>query len=136
MAGLKRRQLLGAGALAAALPSRVFAQTASSARPQLLQGVQAGDFTADGATVWSRSDRPARMYVDYATTESFTDSKSIEGPLALEADRFHLAPAHPRRAARPDRLLPRRLPRSRRLQDHEPAGDRAFPDAAARATAT
>jgi len=88
MIRLKRRRLLASGALAAALPSRVFAQTAASARPQLLQGVQSGDFAADGATVWSRSDRPARMFVDYATTESFSDSKRLAGPLAVEATDF------------------------------------------------
>ena len=88
MIRLKRRKLLASGALAAALPHRVFAQTAASARPQLLQGVQTGDFAADGATVWSRSDRPARMFVDYATTASFSDSKRLTGPLALEATDF------------------------------------------------
>jgi alkaline phosphatase D len=88
MVRLKRRRLLGAGALAAAIPSRVFAQTAAAARPQLLQGVQAGDFAADGATIWSRSDRPARMFVDYATTEGFADTQRIAGPLALEATDF------------------------------------------------
>src|SRR5260370_30697667 len=88
MSRLKRRQLLGAAAWAAAVPSRVFAQTAPAARPQLLQGVQAGDFAADGATIWSPSDRPARMFVDYATTESFADSQRIPGPLALEATDF------------------------------------------------
>jgi len=36
---LKRRKFLGASALAAALPTRIFAQTATS-RPQLLQSVQ------------------------------------------------------------------------------------------------
>ncbi len=83
-----RRSLLGAGALAATLPTRIFAQTAAQARPRLLQGVQAGDFAADGAIVWSRSDRAARMIVDYATTESFADPKRLVGPLALEATDF------------------------------------------------
>ena len=40
---------------------------------------------ADGATVWSRADRPSRMIVDYATTKSFPDAKRIDGPFALEA---------------------------------------------------
>ena len=88
MTKIRRRSLLGAGALAATLPTRIFAQTSAQARPRLLQGVQAGDFAADGAIVWSRSDRPARMIVDYATTESFTDPKRLVGPLALEATDF------------------------------------------------
>ena len=39
----------------------------------------------DGGIVWSRADRPSRMIVEYATTESFADARRIEGPLALEA---------------------------------------------------
>jgi len=79
-----RRRLLGASAVAA-LPTRIFAQTAPSRRPQLAQGVQAGDLQPDGGIVWSRADRPSRMIVEYATTESFADAKRIEGPLAVEA---------------------------------------------------
>jgi alkaline phosphatase D len=86
MIRLNRRYLL-AGSLSAALPTRVFAQTAT-ARPQLLQGVQAGDFTADGAVIWSRADRPARMLVEYATTEGFADSRRVPGPLTTEATDF------------------------------------------------
>jgi alkaline phosphatase D len=84
MSTFSRRRLLGASA-AAALPTRLFAQTAASRRPQLAQGVQSGDVLTDGGIVWSRSDRPARMIVEYATTESFGDARRIEGPLALEA---------------------------------------------------
>ncbi|WP_295145490.1 alkaline phosphatase D family protein [uncultured Reyranella sp.] len=83
----RRRALQGAGALAA-LPSRVFARTAAAARPRLMQGVQSGDVGGDGATLWSRADRPARMIVEYATTEGFTDARRIEGPLALEPTGF------------------------------------------------
>lgn len=83
----RRRAILGAGALAA-FPPRVFAQSAAASRPQLLQGVQSGDVCVDGATIWSRADRPARMMVDYATTESFSDSKRVAGPLATEATDF------------------------------------------------
>jgi len=84
---MKRRKFLGASALAAALPTRIFAQTATS-RPQLLQSVQSGDVASDGAVVWSRADRPARMMVEYATTEGFSDPRRIVGPLALEATDF------------------------------------------------
>jgi len=87
MPSMKRRKFLGASALAAALPTRIFAQTATS-RPQLLQSVQSGDVASDGAVVWSRADRPARMMVEYATTESFADPKRLVGPLALETTDF------------------------------------------------
>ena len=83
----KRRAVLAAGALAA-LPFRVFAQTAAAARPRLLQGVQSGDVGGNGATLWSRADRPARMIAEYATTESFADLRRIAGPLALETSGF------------------------------------------------
>src|SRR5262245_58984568 len=82
MKRIGRRRVLGAAALTA-LPARIFAQTATS-RPQLLQSVQSGDLTNDGAVVWSRADRPARMIVDCDTTERFSNALRIEGPLALE----------------------------------------------------
>jgi alkaline phosphatase D len=84
MSMFTRRRLLGASA-AAAIPTRIYAQTAPSRRPQLAQGVQSGDLMADGGIVWSRADRPSRMIVEYATTESFTDAGRIEGPMALTA---------------------------------------------------
>ncbi|OJU32118.1 MAG: hypothetical protein BGN99_05650 [Alphaproteobacteria bacterium 65-37] len=91
MTRLRRRSLLGAGALAA-FPARLFAQTAPSTatrnRPRLAQGVQAGDVGAGSATIWSRADRPARMIVEYATTESFADAWRIEGPSALDTTDF------------------------------------------------
>jgi alkaline phosphatase D len=87
MSRLSRRAILGGSAFAA-LPSRVFARTATAARPQLIQGVQSGDVGSDGATLWSRADRPARMIVEYATTESFAGARRIEGPVALEATGF------------------------------------------------
>ena len=83
----RRRALQGAGALAA-LPSLVFAQTSAAARPRLMQGVQSGDPGSDGVTLWSRADRPSRMIVEYATTESFSTTRRIEGPLAVEATGF------------------------------------------------
>lgn len=86
--GLRRRGLLqvgAGGALAAAMPSRIFAQTSDKMRPQLPFGVQTGDFTDDGALVWAAADRPARMMVEYATTESFTDARRLIGPYALDA---------------------------------------------------
>ena len=54
----------------------------------MLQGVQSGDFFADGAIVWSRADRPARMVVEYATTENFAHARRIEGPMAQPAGDF------------------------------------------------
>jgi len=57
-------------------------------RPALPFGAQSGDITANRAVVWSRSDRPARMIVEYATTESFQKSRRIIGPAAIESTDF------------------------------------------------
>ncbi|CAM5370485.1 hypothetical protein SRIMM317S_03184 [Streptomyces rimosus subsp. rimosus] len=44
-------------------------------------GVQAGDVTASSGLVWVRSDRPARMIVQTAATESFRNARTWHGPL-------------------------------------------------------
>ncbi len=85
---LSRRRFLG-GALAAggallgagALPRRVAAQTSS--RPGVPFGVQTGEVTADRAVVWSVTDRPARMLVEYAATDRFQNARRVVGPAAL-----------------------------------------------------
>ena len=59
--------------------------TAESARPQMPYGVMSGDVTDRRAMVWSRVDRPARMIVDVATTESMSGARRIIGPAAFEA---------------------------------------------------
>ncbi|NDD62918.1 MAG: alkaline phosphatase [Acidobacteria bacterium] len=57
-------------------------------RPRITHGIQCGDVTADRAIIWSRSDRPARMIVEYSTRESFADSRRIIGPAAIESTDF------------------------------------------------
>jgi alkaline phosphatase D len=57
-------------------------------RPATPFGAQSGDVTANRAVIWSRSDRPARMIVEYATTESFQNSRRIIGPAAIEPTDF------------------------------------------------
>ncbi len=59
-----------------------------AARPQLPFGVQSGDITANSAVIWSRADRPARMIVEFATTESFQNAQRLTGPAALELSDF------------------------------------------------
>jgi alkaline phosphatase D len=61
---------------------------ADSERPQALQGVQFGD-PADGSVmVWSRSDRPARMIVEWSYDEQFDRVRRIIGPHALDTTDF------------------------------------------------
>jgi len=57
-------------------------------RPQIPYGVQSGDVTADRAIVWSRSDRPARLVVEWATSDSFRDLRRVIGPAALAPGDF------------------------------------------------
>ena len=52
-----------------------------SGRPSMPCGVASGDVSADGAVVWSKTDRPARMVVEYATTDTFRDARKIVGNL-------------------------------------------------------
>ena len=84
--------LLGNGTLL--LPSVALAQTAPAAitrdamRPQMAHGVQTGDPKADGAVVWTRSDRPARMWLEWATTSGFTNATRVRGPHMLDDTDF------------------------------------------------
>ncbi|HSJ10579.1 MAG TPA: alkaline phosphatase D family protein [Longimicrobiales bacterium] len=62
--------------------------TADRLRPVVANGVQSGDVTASRAIVWSRSDRAARMHVDWSTNERFTDARTMRGPAAMEGTGF------------------------------------------------
>ncbi|MBX6323948.1 MAG: alkaline phosphatase D family protein [Rhodospirillaceae bacterium] len=65
-------------------PARAAAAlSAETMRPGLPHGVMSGDVTVDSAVVWSRTDRPARMIVEYDTTDSFAHAQRIVGPAAL-----------------------------------------------------
>ena len=57
-------------------------------RPGMPCGAAAGDVTDGQAIVWSRTDRPARLVVEYSTTPSFADTRRIVGPAALEDTDF------------------------------------------------
>ena len=59
----RRQALLGSAALGAsiALPSISRAQS----RPVITHGVMSGDVAHDGAMIWSRADREAKMLVEW-----------------------------------------------------------------------
>ncbi|MGE3776920.1 MAG: alkaline phosphatase [Pirellulaceae bacterium] len=57
-------------------------------RPNVTSGVASGDVTSNSAIVWSRTDRPARMIVEVAATESFRNSRRVFGPDALSNQDF------------------------------------------------
>ena len=60
----------------------------SGPKPSAPFGVAAGDVGGGRAVIWSRADRSARMFVEYATTESFTNARRVRGPAALESSDF------------------------------------------------
>ena len=81
-----RRAFLRHATLAAAtgwLGRPAFAQPSATGRPETPHGVQSGDVGHHSAVVWSATDRPARMQVEYATSERFTDARRVVGPAAL-----------------------------------------------------
>ena len=92
-----RRTLLQAGSAllgSAALPHWAAAQAApalmasDTTRPVAAQGVQFGDPSDGAVLVWSRSDRPARMVVEWSVDEGFREVQRILGPHALEPGDF------------------------------------------------
>ncbi len=86
---LKKTGLIAGGiAASSALSNKTLSYSAGiissdSERPLLEQGIQFGDVTANRGIVWSRSDRPARMIVEYSYDENFSRSRVITGPFAL-----------------------------------------------------
>ena len=54
----------------------------ASDRPVVTHGVQSGDVSVDSGVVWARSDRPSRMLVEVATSDSF---KSIQRAVYVDA---------------------------------------------------
>lgn len=85
----RREFLLGsAAALRAVRGEGPAIVTRESARPAMPCGVASGDVTGGRAIVWSRTDRPARMIVEYSTTPSFRETLRVVGPPALEDGDF------------------------------------------------
>jgi alkaline phosphatase D len=76
-------RLGGAAAAAAGFPAIVRAQ---ASRPGTPCGVAAGDVANGRAIIWSRTDRPARMFVDYSTSDRFSDVRRVRGPIAFDGN--------------------------------------------------
>jgi alkaline phosphatase D len=95
---LDRRFFLKSSALslgsATLLPAPSWAQsapaliTSDAERPVAAQGLSFGDPTANAMMVWSRSDRPARMLVEWSLDDSFSRVHKIVGPYALETSDY------------------------------------------------
>ena len=83
--GVIAANLLGKTGLARSAPAII---ASDKVRPGIPYGVASGDVTQGSAVIWSRSDRPARMVVEYAFDESFRNAKRIVGAPALEASDY------------------------------------------------
>ena len=59
--------------------------TSDALRPVLPSGVQSGDVLPTRAMIWSRADRPARMWVEWSTDAAFRNVRRVRGPAALQA---------------------------------------------------
>ncbi|WP_019203580.1 alkaline phosphatase [Tsukamurella sp. 1534] len=85
-AGAAGALLIPAGSLLAACGSSPGGGAAPSSpgvvrgRPSLTHGVATGDPRTDGALIWARSDSPATMIVETASSESFGNARRFQGP--------------------------------------------------------
>ena len=83
---LTRRRFLttaaSSGALVAVGGIAKPALSRAADRPVITHGIQSGDVSVDSGVVWARADRPARMLVEVATSDSF---KSIRSEVFVDA---------------------------------------------------
>ncbi|MCT7656196.1 PhoD-like phosphatase N-terminal domain-containing protein [Oceanimonas sp. NS1] len=80
---LQGMAVLGGGLLLSKTPAM-----AADGRPSQQSGIQIGDVLANSAIVWGRSDRPARMWVEWSTAPSFDQANRVRGPWALSPSDF------------------------------------------------
>jgi alkaline phosphatase D len=59
-----------------------------SFRPSITYGTASGDVTGRRGIIWSRSDRPSRMHVDWSTVESFQNIQHARGGVARDESGF------------------------------------------------
>jgi alkaline phosphatase D len=79
-------QVAGAGLLLPGFAPAVIASVQD--RPKMTEGVQSGDILGDRAVVWSRSDRPSRMVVEWDTRSMFTNPRRVVSALANQRTDF------------------------------------------------
>ncbi|GAA3341976.1 alkaline phosphatase D family protein [Amorphoplanes nipponensis] len=84
MTPIDRRSLLRAGlagGVLGVLPAAPAFAGWSASRPVLTHGVQTGDAAAGGAVVWSRADRPSRMWVEASRRPDLRGARRVRGPV-------------------------------------------------------
>jgi alkaline phosphatase D len=62
--------------------------TSEKMRPQIPYGVASGDINGNSSIIWSKTDRSAKMIVEYSTNENFRNSQRIIGAAALEVSDY------------------------------------------------
>lgn len=85
---IARRTFLKQSALAGAAIPFAFWPPIPDHPIQAEQGVSCGDVWADRAVIWSRADRPARMWVSWSPEPSFRKPRTVQGPEVLETSDF------------------------------------------------
>lgn len=85
------RRIAAAGAAVVAAPDwlalRAAPAVVAGTRPSVPNGIASGDVTDSTAVVWSRTDRPARMVVEWDTDDAFRSPRRVVGPVTgPEAD--------------------------------------------------
>ncbi|MBL7256072.1 alkaline phosphatase D family protein [Paractinoplanes lichenicola] len=90
MTSISRRNLLRAGVAGGVVSLVGGAPAFSSAgsRPVLTHGVQSGDALAGSAVVWSRADRPGRLWVHVSKRPDFRGARVLRGPVVTPATDF------------------------------------------------
>jgi len=93
---MKRRRFISNGLAALgslALSKNVFSGSAaihnSQYRASISHGISSGDVRHDGAVIWSRSTRPAQMWVEVCRDEDFRRIERFPGNAALTANDFN-----------------------------------------------
>jgi alkaline phosphatase D len=88
-----RRSIAAGSAAALSQDLRFTAQSpaiirSATVRPAIPHGLASGDVGGGRAVIWSRTDRAARMFVEYSTTERFDNVRRVRGPAALESSDY------------------------------------------------
>lgn len=86
----RRLSVLSIAAYAATPQRSLFSTEVSDdkLRPNITSGVASGDVDRNSAVLWSRSDRPSRMWVELATNEQFSNRRKIQGPDVFDHSDF------------------------------------------------
>ena len=78
---LTRRRFLSSmsavGGFAVASLAMPYVARGTASRPVFTSGVQSGDVDATSGMIWTRVDRPARISIEYSTTERFANAMRL-----------------------------------------------------------